>query len=142
MTTRIRRSAYGNGAWAARASVARGALHALGRSPREVPDWCSACGKRQPSACAGNLNGHEIARSAISTAVAFQTANSLGGEFEDAGLLTEITGGKRGRVFRYVPYLAFLRDDAPVRSGAGDLQTPELRNVGRPSGRASRTATR
>lgn len=64
--------------------------------------------------------------------VAFQTANSLVGEFEAAGLLTEITGSKRGRVFRYVPYLALLQDDAPVRSGAGDLQTTELRNVSRP----------
>ncbi len=30
-----------------------------------------------------------------------------------AGLLSEITGGRRRRIFRYDPYLALLRDDSP-----------------------------
>ena len=57
--------------------------------------------------------------------VAFQTANSLLREFEAAGLLSEITGGKRGRLFRYEPYLALLQDEAPARSGARELQATE-----------------
>ncbi|MEJ7656815.1 MAG: hypothetical protein WKF33_07285 [Thermoleophilaceae bacterium] len=61
--------------------------------------------------------------------VAFQTANSLVGEFEAAGLLSEITGGKSGRVFRYDPYLALLQDEPPVESGAGRLQTTETRVI-------------
>lgn len=46
--------------------------------------------------------------------VAYQTANTLVSDFEAAGLLSEITGGKRRRVFRYDPYLALLQDDPPV----------------------------
>lgn len=49
--------------------------------------------------------------------VAYQTANSLVGDFQAAGLLSEITGGKRRRVFRYDPYLALLRDEPPAAVG-------------------------
>lgn len=42
--------------------------------------------------------------------VAFATANNLVSQLEDAGLLLEITGGRRGRIFRYEPYLSLWRD--------------------------------
>ncbi|MGH2762612.1 MAG: Fic family protein [Thermoleophilaceae bacterium] len=45
--------------------------------------------------------------------VSFATANNLVAQFEEAGLLREITGGRRRRVFSYDDYLALLRDDAP-----------------------------
>ena len=46
--------------------------------------------------------------------VSFATANNLVGHLERAGLLSEITGRRRGRIFRYDPYLALLRDDEPA----------------------------
>jgi Fic family protein len=55
--------------------------------------------------------------------VSFATANSLVGAFVDAGLLTEITGGRRRRVFSYDSYLALLRDEAPTRRRQGQLET-------------------
>lgn len=48
--------------------------------------------------------------------VSFGTANTLIGRFEDLGLLREITGQQRGRVFRYEPYLDLLRDPDPKLS--------------------------
>ena len=55
--------------------------------------------------------------------VSFATANNLVGSFEEAGLLVEITGGRRRRVFRYDSYLALLRDEAPSRRREGQLET-------------------
>lgn len=60
-----------------------------------------------------------------SLGVSFATANGLVRDFEEVGLLTEITGGRRGRIFRYDAYLALLRDDSPPRRQAGELQTTE-----------------
>jgi Fic family protein len=57
--------------------------------------------------------------------VSFATANNLVGEFERAGLLREITGGRRRRVFRYDAYLALLREDGPTPRAAGRLETTE-----------------
>lgn len=48
--------------------------------------------------------------------VSFATANGLVKSLEEIGLLTEITGGRRGRVFSYDSYLALLRDDIPRHS--------------------------
>lgn len=45
--------------------------------------------------------------------VAYVTANNLVAQFEEAGIVTEITGGKRRRVFRYDGYLALLSDEPP-----------------------------
>lgn len=42
--------------------------------------------------------------------VSFGTANNLLGRLEADGMLIETTGGRRGRVFRYEPYLALLRE--------------------------------
>jgi Fic family protein len=57
--------------------------------------------------------------------VSFATANNLVAQLEEAGLLTEITGGRRRRVFRYEPYLALLRDDPPARRRTGAAPTTE-----------------
>jgi Fic family protein len=48
--------------------------------------------------------------------VTFATANKIVDAFQQQGLLDEITGGRRNRVFRYTPYLALF---APP-SGADD----------------------
>lgn len=48
--------------------------------------------------------------------VTFPTANRLVGKFEEAGLLVEVTGQRRSRLFRYEPYLA-LFDDAVADAG-------------------------
>jgi len=60
--------------------------------------------------------------------IAFATANTLVTHFERAGLLSEITGGRRRRIFRYDPYLALLRDDSPrepaVATNVGEGEAP------------------
>ncbi len=49
--------------------------------------------------------------------VSFATANNLVAQFEQAGLLREITGGRRRRVFSYDRYLAVISEgDTPSRS--------------------------
>ncbi|HVP02271.1 MAG TPA: Fic family protein [Solirubrobacteraceae bacterium] len=45
--------------------------------------------------------------------VTFPTANRLVGRFEELGLLREITGQKRSRVYRFEPYLALFDEPAP-----------------------------
>jgi Fic family protein len=42
--------------------------------------------------------------------VSFPTANRLVARFEELGLLSEVTGRKRGRLFRYEPYLRLFDD--------------------------------
>jgi HTH DNA binding domain len=54
--------------------------------------------------------------------VSFATANNLVGQFEEARVLREITGGRRRRVFSYDAYLALLRDDAPAGRYHGQVQ--------------------
>jgi Fic family protein len=53
--------------------------------------------------------------------VSFVTANKLMDQFETAGIIREVTGRKRDRIFRFEPYLALFDESAP--SGVeGDLQ--------------------
>lgn len=54
-----------------------------------------------------------------SLGISFATANNLVGEFERAGLLREITGGRRRRVFRYESYLELFREEGRPAVGAG-----------------------
>lgn len=55
--------------------------------------------------------------------VTFATANKLVGRFEELGLLREMTGRRRSRLFRYEPYLR-LFDDPPT-GGDGDPEVTE-----------------
>jgi Fic family protein len=54
--------------------------------------------------------------------VSYQTANVLVGRFEDLDLLQETTGGRRGRVFRYGPYMSLFADPDPASSPSHELQ--------------------
>jgi Fic family protein len=58
-------------------------------------------------------------------AISFGTANNLVTQLEADGLLVEITGGKRRRVFRYEPYVALLRDEPRTLLQHGEVQTTE-----------------
>jgi Fic family protein len=51
--------------------------------------------------------------------VTFATANRLVTELERLGVLLEVTGQRRGRLYRYEPYLALFEDSAPT--GPPDL---------------------
>lgn len=53
------------------------------------------------------VNVKAVARA---TSVAFGTANRLVGRFEELGLLREVTGQRRSRLFRYEPYLSLFDD--------------------------------
>ena len=46
--------------------------------------------------------------------VSFPTANRLVARFEELGLLREVTGGRRSRLFRYEPYLQLFDEPSPV----------------------------
>ena len=59
--------------------------------------------------------------------VSWPTANKVTLEFERRGLLEEMTGQRRNRVFRYVPYLALFKEaTAPID------EAPAVRTEGRP----------
>src|SRR5680860_16260 len=49
-----------------------------------------------------------VNRASSMVGVTYETANRLVGHFEDLGILREVTGLKRRRVFRYDPYLALF----------------------------------
>lgn len=55
--------------------------------------------------------------------VAFPTANRLVARFEEEGLLVEVTGQRRSRLFRYDPYLSLF--DEPEASEIADAEVTE-----------------
>ncbi len=60
--------------------------------------------------------------------VSFVTANRLIERFTEVGILVEVTGRRRNRLFRYAPYLALFTDDRPAPEPAliESTQAPEL----------------
>jgi len=50
-----------------------------------------------------------------SLGIAFVTANKLAGQLESLGILEEITGRRRDRIFSYSPYVGLFRDEPPGR---------------------------
>jgi Fic family protein len=60
-----------------------------------------------------------VTAAAADLQVSYPTASKLIGAFEDRGILEEITGNRRNRVFRYAPYLRLFRDaEPPAPEGA------------------------
>jgi len=54
--------------------------------------------------------------------VSFPTANRLVTRFEELGLLRELTGQRRSRLFRYEPYLRLFDEPASVESSQVSTQ--------------------
>jgi Fic family protein len=59
-----------------------------------------------------------------SLGIAFVTANKMVEQLEGLGILEEITGRKRGRIFSYTPYVALFRDEPPG-ADEGEVQETE-----------------
>ncbi|MGZ4314580.1 MAG: Fic family protein [Gaiellaceae bacterium] len=59
-----------------------------------------------------------------SLGISFVTANRLVEQLEGLGVLDEITGRRRDRVFSYTPYVALFRDEPP-RADDGEVQETE-----------------
>lgn len=59
-----------------------------------------------------------------SLGIAFVTANKLVEQLESLGILEEITGRRRDRIFSYSPYVGLFRDEPPGRE-AEEIQETE-----------------
>jgi Fic family protein len=59
-----------------------------------------------------------------SLGIAFVTANKLVEQLEGLGVVEEITGRKRDRIFSYTPYVALFQDEPPGAE-EGDVQETE-----------------
>jgi Fic family protein len=59
-----------------------------------------------------------------SLGIAFVTANKLVEQLEGLGILNEITGRRRDRIFSYTPYVALFRDEPPG-ADEGEVQETE-----------------
>ncbi|WP_445147806.1 Fic family protein [Baekduia sp. Peel2402] len=57
--------------------------------------------------------------------VSFPTANRLVSRFEELGLLREITGQRRSRIYRYEPYLALFDEPTPAAGQAVPVEVTE-----------------
>jgi Fic family protein len=65
----------------------------------------------------------EAVRSSVG--VSWPTANKLVHEFEDRGILQEMTGMRRNRIFRYQRYIQLFADPAPSGAAGGDTAPVE-----------------
>ncbi len=54
----------------------------------------------------------DVSAAVTTLGVSWPTANKMVGTFVDRGLLTEVTGHRRNRVFRYAPYLTLFAEPA------------------------------
>ncbi len=54
--------------------------------------------------------------------ISFPAANGMIGELSKIGLLSEVTGGRRNRMFRFDPYLDLFADVAEEAGDAGEVQ--------------------
>jgi Fic family protein len=57
--------------------------------------------------------------------VVYMTANKLVDHFVALGLLTEITGGRRNRIYRFVPYWQLLQEAEPIPNQHVPVQATE-----------------
>jgi Fic family protein len=57
--------------------------------------------------------------------VTFPTANRLVGRFEEFGLLVEVTGQRRSRMFRYEPYLRLFDEPDPIGAADAAIEVTE-----------------
>jgi Fic family protein len=57
--------------------------------------------------------------------VTFPTANRLVGRFEELGLLVEVTGQRRSRMFRYEPYVRLFDEPEPVSPADASIEVTE-----------------
>ena len=57
--------------------------------------------------------------------VTFPTANRLVGRFQEMGLLVEVTGKQRSRLFRYEPYLRLFDEPDPVSPEDASVEVTE-----------------
>jgi len=63
-----------------------------------------------------------------SLGIAFVTANKLVEQMESLGILEEITGRRRDRIFSYSPYVGLFRDEPPGRD-AEEVQETETEDI-------------
>jgi Fic family protein len=57
--------------------------------------------------------------------VTYATANRLIARLAELGLLVEVTGGRRARVFRYAPYLLLFEEPPPASDDDAPSETTE-----------------
>jgi cell filamentation protein, protein adenylyltransferase len=57
--------------------------------------------------------------------VSFPTANRLVGRFEELGILREVTGQRRSRMFRYEPYVRLFDEPVPAPEQRAPVEVTE-----------------
>lgn len=62
--------------------------------------------------------------------ISFVTANTLVKQFQNLGLLDEVTGSKRNRRFRYTPYIQLFAESGMDLAADSAIQTTEARSPG------------
>lgn len=67
----------------------------------------------------------DVALAAQELGVSFATANNLIDHVRRLGLVNEVTGRKRGRVFRFTPYLSLFEDDEDRPLDPEDVEETE-----------------